>query len=351
MKVLGVCVFVGVLSVAGSAAAGPVVREASGANAAAIQAAVDQFRADLGGPNNGNAAGTQPGGRREINWDGGGAAATPTLDPSPMTRFANRGATFFTDGTGFEISGAPAPLLEELNPAYAGLFSAFSAPRIFTPLDSNVTDVIFHVPGNGAVPAAVTGFGAVFTNVDVADKTVLRFYAPDGALLYERAVLPATGNATQSFLGVTFNAGEVVARVHIVTGNVAIGLNEKVGANVVAMDDFLYAEPVATAGLVVTPGTGQLFRTTGIDLVIGLDAAAGAPVGGRILFDAADITPYMTGCLQPGTLTAGGLTLRCAIPRGLLAPGDHVLQVSITLANQTTRRNATRWTIVANTEP
>ena len=69
-------------ALATSAAAGPVVREAAGANAAAIQAAVDQFRADLGGATTATAAGTQPGGRREINWDGGGAGANVTLDPS-----------------------------------------------------------------------------------------------------------------------------------------------------------------------------------------------------------------------------------------------------------------------------
>jgi hypothetical protein len=49
--------------------AAPVVRTASGANAAAIQAAVDQFRNDLG-PLNPNVAMTFPTGRREINWDG-----------------------------------------------------------------------------------------------------------------------------------------------------------------------------------------------------------------------------------------------------------------------------------------
>src|SRR5262245_32666186 len=86
--------------------AGQVVREASGPTTASIQAAVDQFRNDLGA-NNGVTPGSQPGGRREINWDGGGAAAPPTLDPSPMTRFAARGAIFLTSGTGFETSGAP----------------------------------------------------------------------------------------------------------------------------------------------------------------------------------------------------------------------------------------------------
>ena len=51
------------------ATAAPVSRSAVGANAAAIQAAVDQFRADLG-TLNANVVGSLPSGRREINWDG-----------------------------------------------------------------------------------------------------------------------------------------------------------------------------------------------------------------------------------------------------------------------------------------
>ncbi len=42
------------LALFNSISAAPVIRNASGANAAAIQTAVDQFRADLGGNNNGN---------------------------------------------------------------------------------------------------------------------------------------------------------------------------------------------------------------------------------------------------------------------------------------------------------
>jgi hypothetical protein len=41
---------------------------------------------------------------------------------------------------------------------------------LFTPVGSNITDALFFVPGtNGAVPATVTGFGAVFTDVDQPD--------------------------------------------------------------------------------------------------------------------------------------------------------------------------------------
>ncbi len=349
MKAFGL-MMVAVLSGASQVWAGPVVREAAGANAAAIQAAVDAFRADLGGANNGNVAGTQPGGRREINWDGGGAAATVTLDPSPMTRFSARGATFLTPGTGFEISGQPAPLMVELNAGYAGLFAAFSAPRVFAPLDSNVMDAVFHVPGNTAVPAAVTGFGAVFTNVDLANATRMRFYAPDGALLYERAVPAATGNATLSFLGVSFDAGEVVSRVEIVSGNVALGLGEKAGANVVVMDDFLYAEPVATQGLTLTPGTGTTFRSAATDFVIALGAVPGAPTGGRILFDGNDVTAAVRGCLRPGTVAGGGRTFRCTLAAGLVPAGAHTLQVELQFGAER-RRNAVRWSVVANTEP
>src|SRR5215211_3888252 len=47
----------------------PVIRAASGATAADITSAVDQFRADLGGANNA-ASPPAASGRREVNWDG-----------------------------------------------------------------------------------------------------------------------------------------------------------------------------------------------------------------------------------------------------------------------------------------
>ena len=70
-KTSGIAVLFGLLTVMPVAAA-PVLFEIGGTSApSSIQGTVTAFQAALGNPNNGNAAGTS-GGRREINWDGGG---------------------------------------------------------------------------------------------------------------------------------------------------------------------------------------------------------------------------------------------------------------------------------------
>jgi hypothetical protein len=335
----------------GAAWAGPVVREASGLTPASIQAVVDQFRADLG-PNNGLATGSQAGGRREINWDGGGPTAPPTLDPSPMTRFAGRGATFLTSGTGFEISAASGPSAEfaDINPSYPALFAPFSTPRLFIALNTNEMDVVFNVPGNAAVPAGVTGFGAVFTDVDSATSTRLQFFAPDGALLFERAVPAASGSETQSFLGVSFDNGEIVGRVRIVSGNTAFGPDETGALDLVAMDDFIYGEPVSTEGLVISPASGTVFQIGSFDLTIGVESAATPPIDARLRFDGADAPEGLVACFTPAALNRGRTTFSCQVPRNLLTEGEHVVQVVVTFADQTSRRNAVRWSVIGVSE-
>ena len=351
MKALAMsAVMAGVLGAA-PAMAGPVVREGSGANAAAIQAVVDQFRADLGGANNGNTPGTQPLGRREINWDGGGATAPLTLDPIPMTRFSARGARFVTTGSGFAISGLPLPEFGELNGAYPTQFAAFSSPRLFTALNSNELDVEFHVPGDLATPAGVTAFGAVFTDVDSATSTKLQFFTPDGVLLYERFVPAAAGSETLSFLGVSFNAGEVVGRVRIVSGNAALGATEAGAVDVVAMDDFIYAEPVATAGLTHRPGVDDDVPHRPVRPGAGHRRLRGAPGDRphRLRRPRRDGQP--PGLPAPRHPGRGGVTFRCALPGSLLSAGDHSLNVELGFADGSRRRNAIRWAVVANTEP
>jgi hypothetical protein len=217
-----------------------LTRSGTGADAAAIQAIVDQYRADLGDPNNGATPGTQPGGRREISWDGGGAAAPVATFPSPMETFAARGSVFTTPGTGFSISGQPTPEFGNINPTYPDIFTAFSSPRLFAPLGSNITDVFFSVPGTTVLGAKTRGFGAVFTDVDDPSTTTMDFYDTSDNLI-ESFTVSAFNNGL-SFLGVSFD-NPIIARVRITTGNSALGPNDGSGVDVVAMDDFIYAEP------------------------------------------------------------------------------------------------------------
>lgn len=245
---------------AASAGAAPVVFAAAAPNAAGIQASVDAFRAQLGAPNNGNAPGPLAGGRREINWDGGGSTAAAPA-PTPFFGFRNiRGNTTETPGTGFLQTPVDAPEFLAINPTYGTTFAAFSPVRVFAAVGSNIVDSTFSIPGtNGAVPAAVSGFGAVFSDVDLPDTTSLEFFSALGVSLGTFAVPALAGDATFSFLGVFFNAGEQVARVRIVNGNSALGPNDGGGVDVVVMDDFFFGEPFVAA--VPGPAAAALLGT------------------------------------------------------------------------------------------
>lgn len=245
----------GMVGMAAPSFAVPIVQQAGGANAAAIQSAVDAFRTNLGNPDNLNAPGPLGSGRREINWDGGGAT-NGTAAVTPFTGFQNtRGATFTTPGTGMTqtpVSGGTVDIipggalqgsLADINPTYASTFVTFSPNRLFTALGSNIVDATFAVPGTGGtVPATVVGFGAVFADVDLADTTSIQYFNANGASL--GTFFAPTANNGLSFLGVSgFDEG--IARVRLTNGNTALGPNDLNGnpTDVVVMDDFLYGEP------------------------------------------------------------------------------------------------------------
>jgi hypothetical protein len=64
--------------------------------------------------------------------------------------------------------------------------------------------------------------------------------------LFSSFVTPGTvSDASLSFLGVVFDAGEQITAIRITTGTEALGPNDNpsAGVDVVAMDDFLYSEP------------------------------------------------------------------------------------------------------------
>jgi uncharacterized delta-60 repeat protein len=245
-----------VLTIAPHAAADPVVRSAAGANAAAIQGTVDQFRNDLG-TLNANQPGSLGSGRREINWDGvSDALSSPNNLPADFfNKTSPRGAVFGTLGSGFQVSARAASgttvRFGNILAQYETIFQAFSPERLFAAIGHHVMDVRFFVPGS-TTPAAVSGFGAVFTDVDSATQTTIEYFDPFGRSL-GRFSVPAHDQGL-SFLGVSFDAGERVGRVVITLGNRGFGQSDTgPSGDVVVMDDFIYGEPVATPGL--QPGT------------------------------------------------------------------------------------------------
>ena len=234
----------------------PVVFQAAGPTAASIQSTVDAYRAALGDPNNGNNPGPLADGRREINWDGGNPAILDTTAPvTPFLVFLNtRGSQFTTPGLGLSQappSGGPEGGLAVLfnNPTYGTIFQTFSPSRLFTPVGSNVTDASFSIPGtNGATPAAVRGFGAVFTDVDRQGgqkaSTAIDYFDQDGELLFHSSVPASAGDGSFSFFGIVFVDARI-ASVQIRAGSVAPGPNDNRRNDVVMMDDFIYGEPQA----------------------------------------------------------------------------------------------------------
>jgi PEP-CTERM motif len=244
--ILGVTVLSLIMLWPSTASATAITFSASGANPAGILTTVDAYRTALGTLNP-NVPGSFNSGRREINWDGvPDALAAPNLLPADFFNVNSpRGVVFSTPGTGFEVSAnaAVGPIeFDNINPTYSSMFQTFSPQRLFTALGSNITDVNFFVPGS-LIPATVSGFGAVFSDVDLANSTSLQFFADNGASL--GTFFAQSGNNGLSFLGVRFDAGERIGRVRITSGSGALGPNESPTFDVVAMDDFIYAEPAA----------------------------------------------------------------------------------------------------------
>jgi hypothetical protein len=239
-----------------------LVRGATGGTPAAIQASVDQFRADLGplNPNNGQSFKS---GRREINWDGvPNNLASPNLISGDFFNVNSPRGLITTSTSGpvtsggllqpFQISSTAASGVPvrfgNINPTYTNEFKAFSGERIFTTTrGSNVIEISFRIPGTD-IPATVNGFGAVFTDVD-SRSTIMQFYDEKGKLLFTPNGPIEEFDKGLSFQGVSFNDGTRISKVVLVLGNTALNAGATDGLNdiidVVAVDDFIYGEPRA----------------------------------------------------------------------------------------------------------
>lgn len=241
----------------------PAVFQGAGPTIESIQGVVDEFRAALGEPNNANNPGPLANGRREINWDGGGGVDATTDPVTPFNVFLNtRGGQFTTPGVGLSQappSGGATNGLAGLfnNSTYGNTFNAFSPLRLFTPVGSNITEALFFVPGfMGQFPATVSGFGAVFTDVDEPNglgprlrrgnprgaSTLIEYFDQHGNSIFSGFVPASPGDGSLSFFGIVFDDARI-ARVRITTGNVAAGPDDDEENDIVMMDDFFYGEP------------------------------------------------------------------------------------------------------------
>lgn len=238
----------------------------SGANVIAATAkkaqhlvpAFEAFRGLLGGENNGNALESKSDGHRQISWD---ADAIPFDMPGDF--FANKYGCVITtsdlDGNEFRVSNPPNSSgvqddrFDSIIPSsQAQEFVAFTEEkRLFSPLHDNEIYVNFVDPGDTSKFAKVTGFGAVFIDVDSRRSSKMEFLDVDGCKLLEVQVPPAASGL--SFLGAHLGNDATIATVKITIGEIAIGHDDLAQSNhsatnvksrdLVVMDDFLYGEP------------------------------------------------------------------------------------------------------------
>ena len=204
------------------------------------------------------------GGRREINWDGiPDQFSAPNLMPANFFNSNSpRGAVFFTPRNRVPgerqqyQSNKHAGQIRKYSCRLSQLFSTFSPQRLFTALDSNITEALFFIPGT-TQSAKVRGFGVVFTDVKADNSTMIEYLDVNGNLLASRDVLPGPNvRGSLSFLGVAFDSPEIFL-VRIISGNTILKTPAAVSGidsatadltstqDVVVMDDFIYGEPRA----------------------------------------------------------------------------------------------------------
>jgi hypothetical protein len=179
------------------------------------------------------------------------------------------------DPNGLQVSAnasnpASTPVLfGNINPALPSYFAAFSPQRIFRlfPLYKEpIVFISFKVPGT-STSATVSGFGAVFTDVNLTGSTRLTFIDLNNGSLGTFTVPAASGHQTVSFFGVVF-PGAHISSVDIQIGTPPVWNTamEDATHDIVALDDLVYAEPqpFPPPPLTVTTPTAQTdFTATG----------------------------------------------------------------------------------------
>ncbi len=236
----------------------------SGTGTADVASAIAAFKAAIGGADNGTAVGAQPTGYRQVTWDDvPDQHADPNQFPgnyynTVSPRGLEISATFVPNATNFLRVSAQAGNATA-TPTLFGLganFTAFSPQRILIggntttgttlaglPVGSIIPQILmdFRVSGSGT-HAAVSGFGAVFTDVNLANVSSLAFYDSNFRPLGTFYVPATTFHNTVTFLGVLFPTN-TVAHVIINPGTPTTNNIDDATHDLVAVDDCIYAEP------------------------------------------------------------------------------------------------------------
>jgi hypothetical protein len=169
--------------------------------------------------------------------------------PTPFTGFLNsRGALFSTDGTGFVQATVSGLAATYCNAAYVKLFQPFSPSRVFSPIDSTMTEITFFVPGGGEIAAVTHGFGAIFSGTSDPESPApqrrsasIECFDAHGERMFVGGVPSTAGIATLSFVGVVWRE-PLIACVVITSGGTPLGWQDSRPDEVV-MDDFIFGEP------------------------------------------------------------------------------------------------------------
>jgi hypothetical protein len=280
---------------------GKVFTGGEAGNPTSAAAALANFEASIGGSKN-TAPAPQNGGFRTITWDGvktdgtdnaAGPNSTVVITPGtvgiPLNRFQGQGVFF---GAVYAVSSDG---FSTVNPSVgasatqpSGLFPAFSPKNTFAMFNDNGIDFKFVAPSatnTALVPATSSAFGAVFLNVQQPGTTITYFNGNQVLDVQQVPTNPTPGAAV--FAGEQFN-GSVVTNVLLTLGNGVIfkfdGTNVTPGAansasnNLVAVDDWAFAEPKPTAnGFPIVSGPGGTNNA-----VATINATAGTPFTGTV---------------------------------------------------------------------
>jgi hypothetical protein len=261
--------------------------------------ALTNFEAAVGGSKN-TAAAPQSSGFRTITWDGvkvdgtdavAGANSTVIITAGhtvgiPLNRFQGQGVFF---GAIYAVTNDG---FVDVNPSVGSpntvLFPAFSPPNTFAMFNDNGIDFKFVAPAGPTTPpvsAASRGFGAIFLNVQQPGTTIQYFH---GSTVLDTLNVPTNNSPGATvFAGELFNSA-IVTNVLLTLGQGVIfkfdgtavtsgGANSATN-NLVAVDDFVYAEPQpATNGFPIVSGAQGTFNAQ-----VSVTPSVGVPFTGTV---------------------------------------------------------------------